>query len=333
MLLLKNVLVRWLQNDMTLQGSYTTFEDLFDDQLKRIFHNREVFKSVIKVFQVLCSTMEPLYVEELLTIADLNDNEIVDVLSIIGKELSHFIRQRNGKISLVHKSLAAYLTDITRKTEQFYVSKRDGCCLFSKYLLNLLRQQRSFTNISIVDLASFAACSSDKEIKYQFLQIGKKYISEFSEVYILHQAAAKLNSYTAMSLLLDLFSLRPVDETDKGNITASYVAAAFGNHRSLKALLDRHADVNFTRLGPKYINETVDMLHFCKTYAFWEYSLLNIAAQNGHIQTVLTLIRHNVNVSHETSFGSNSFLLAVENSHSNIVQEFLLRLNLFLLPA
>uniref|UniRef100_A0A8W8K106 NACHT domain-containing protein n=1 Tax=Magallana gigas TaxID=29159 RepID=A0A8W8K106_MAGGI len=330
MLLLKNVLVRWLQYDMTLQlVSYTTFGDLFDDQLKRIFHNREVFKTVIKVFQVLCSTMEPLYVEELLTIADLKDNEIVDVLSIIGKELSHFIRQRNGKISLVHKSLATYLTDNTRKTEQFYVSKRDGCRLFAKYLLVLL-QQRSFTNISIVDLASYAACSSDKEIKYQFLQNGKKYISEFPEMYIpemyiLHQAAAKLNSYTAMSLLLDLFSLRPVDKTDKGNITASYVAAAFGNHRSLKALLDRHADVNFTRLGPKYINETVDMLHFCKTYAFWEYSLLNIAAQNGHIQTVLTLVRHNVNVSHQTSFGSNSFLLAVENGHSNIVQEFLLR--------
>lgn len=221
MLLLKNVLVRWLQNDMTLQGSYTTFEDLFDDQLKRIFHNREVFKTVIKVFQVLCSTMEPLYVEELLTIADLKDNEIVDVLSIIGKELSHFIRQRKGKISLVHKSLAAYLTDNTRKTEQFYVSKRDGCRLFAKYLLILLRQQRSFSNINIVDLAYYAACSSDKEIKYQFLQNGKNYISEFSEVNILHQAAAKLNSYTAMSLLLDLFSLRPVDETDKGNITAS----------------------------------------------------------------------------------------------------------------
>uniref|UniRef100_A0A8W8K3G5 Nephrocystin 3-like N-terminal domain-containing protein n=1 Tax=Magallana gigas TaxID=29159 RepID=A0A8W8K3G5_MAGGI len=225
----------------------------------------------------------------------------------------------------------AYLTDNIRKTEQFYVSKRDGCRLFAKYLLNLLRQQRSFTNISIVDLASYAACSSDKEIKYKFLQNSKKYISEFSEVYIpemyiLHQAAGKLNSYTAMPLLLDLFSLRPVDETDKGNITASYVAAASGNHRSLKALLDCHADVNFVRLGPRFINETVDMLQFCKTFAFWEYSLLNIAAQNGHFKTVLTLIRDNANISHQTSFGSNSFLLAVENGYTHIVQEYLLRL-------
>lgn len=127
-----------------------------------------------------------------------------------------------------------------------------------------------------------------------------------------------------MSLLLDLFSLRPVDETDKGNITASYVAAAFGNERSLKALLGRNANVNFIRLGPKFINETVDMLHFCKNYAFWEYSLLNIAAQNGHFETVITLLRHNADISHQTSFGSNSFLLAVENGHTRLVRYFIL---------
>lgn len=67
------------------------------------------------------------------------------------------------------------------------------------------------------------------------------------------------------------------------------------------------------------------MLYFCKTYAFWKYSLLNIAAQNGHIETVQTLLLRNANVSHQTSFGSNSFLLAVENGHTNIVQEFLLK--------
>lgn len=67
------------------------------------------------------------------------------------------------------------------------------------------------------------------------------------------------------------------------------------------------------------------MLQFCKTFAFWEYSLLNISAQNGHYETVLTLIRDNANISHQTSFGSNSFMLAVENGDTHIVQEFLLR--------
>lgn len=65
------------------------------------------------------------------------------------------------------------------------------------------------------------------------------------------------------------------------------------------------------------------MLQFCKTVAFWEYSLLNIAAQNGHYETVLTVLQHNVNMSHQTSFGSNAFLLAVENGHTRLVREFL----------
>lgn len=50
MLLLRNVLIEWLRNDVSLRGSYTTFEDLFEDQLKRIFRDRGVFKTVIKVF-------------------------------------------------------------------------------------------------------------------------------------------------------------------------------------------------------------------------------------------------------------------------------------------
>lgn len=332
-LLLTNALTEWLEHDVPILDSYTTFEDLFDDQLKRIFQDQHIFKTVTKIFQVLCTTMEPLFVEEILEIADLKSEEIVDVLSIIGKKLSHFVRQVNGKISLVHKTLAAYLTDDSKKTNLFYISKKEGCFLFAKYFLKSVGMYKTFANLSLVDIASYAACSTDKKLKKTFLQYGKKLINEFSGVYIIHQAAAKINSYDAMSLLLDLFSCQPIDERDQGNLTASYVAAAFGNHKALEALLYRNANVNFIRLGPRFINETVEMLTFCKTFAFWEYSLLNIAAQNGHIETVLTLLQHNVNISHQTSFGSNSFLLAVENGHTRLVQEMFLRFKSDWLPS
>lgn len=326
-------MTEWLEHDVPILDSYTTFEDLFDDQLKRIFQDQHIFKTVTKIFQVLCTTMEPLYVEEILEIADLKSEEIVDVLSIIGKKLNHFVRQVNGKISLVHKTLAAYLTDDSKKTSQFYISKKEGCILFAKYLLKSVSVYKTFANLSLVDLASYAACSMDKKLKKTFIQFGKKLINEFSGAYIIHQAVAKINSYDAMSLLLDLFSSRAIDERDQGNLTASYVAAAFGNHKALEALLDRNANVNFIRLGPRFINETVEMLKFCKTFAFWEYSLLNIAAQNGHIETVLTLLQHNVNISHQTSFGSNSFILAVENGHTRLVQEMFLRFKSDWLPS
>ncbi|XP_052712215.1 uncharacterized protein LOC128186477 [Crassostrea angulata] len=332
-LLLTNALTEWLEHDVPILDSYTTFEDLFDDQLKRIFHDQHILKTVTKIFQVLCTTMESLFVEELLEIADLKSEEIADVLSIIGKKLNHFISQVNSKISLIHKTLAAYLTDDSKKTNQFYISKKEGCFLFAKYLLKSVSVYKTFTNINLVDLAAYAACSKDKKLQKTFLQYGKKLINEFSGAYIIHQAAAKINSYDAMSLLLDLFSCRPIDETDQGNVTASYAAAAFGNHKALEALLDRNANVNFTRLGLRFINETVEMLKFCKTFAFWEYSLLNIAAQNGHIETVLTLLQHNVNISHQTSFGSNSFLLAVENGHTRLVQEMFLRFKSDWLPS
>lgn len=152
-LLLTNALTEWLEHDVPILDSHTTFEDLFDDQLKRIFQDQHIFKTVTKIFQVLCTTMEPLYVEEILEIADLKNEEIVDVLSIIGKKLNHFVRHVNGKISLVHKTLAAYLTDDSRKTSQFYISKKEGCFLFAKYLLKSVSVYKTFANLSLVDLA------------------------------------------------------------------------------------------------------------------------------------------------------------------------------------
>lgn len=112
-------LPEWLHIGLFPRSNYTTFENVFEEQLTRIFRDRYVFKSVVKIFQVLCVTMEPLNVEELIKIANLKDEEIVDVLSIIGKELSHFIRRANDKISLIHKSLAEYLTNESRKIDRF----------------------------------------------------------------------------------------------------------------------------------------------------------------------------------------------------------------------
>ncbi|XP_062607791.1 uncharacterized protein LOC134269602 [Saccostrea cucullata] len=326
MLLLSKALPTWLEENISLQGSFTTFEILFNDQLNRIFQDRRMFRTVRKIFQVLCCAVEPMSEDELLKVAGIGQEETVEVMRILGKELSHFIRQYEGKISFVHKSLALYLTDTKRRTEDFYILKKDGCTLFAKYYLNILDRQKSFSKVSILYLVEYVSCSEDQNMKLKFLEQGKKYVKKFARhKHILHEAAVKFNSYSVMTLLLDLIASRNVDEIDSGNVTASYVAAAYGNHQTLKALLERNANVNFVRLGPRFINESVDMLEFCKTLAFWEYSLLNIASQNGHLKTVQTLLTSGADLMHQTAFGSNSFHLAVENGHIHVVREFLLR--------
>jgi ankyrin repeat protein len=88
-----------------------------------------------------------------------------------------------------------------------------------------------------------------------------------------------------------------VDEHDDGNITASYVAAAYGNHKGLLALLEYGANVNFTRLGPRIMSSSFDdIVEFSKNPAQWEYNLLNIASQNGHLNIVHILLRNTINV-------------------------------------
>ena len=90
-----------------------------------------------------------------------------------------------------------------------------------------------------------------------------------------HYIAAALNSYDAMLLAIRSTSERDIDEKDQGNLTASFIAAAYGNDQSLAALVDWGANIHFERSQPLY-NEILphkDLLNVSRYIFQWGYNL------------------------------------------------------------
>ena len=60
-----------------------------------------------------------------------------------------------------------------------------------------------------------------------------------------HYIGASLNSYDAMLLAIRSTPEIDIDEKDQANLTASYIAAAYGNDQSLAALVDWGSNIHF----------------------------------------------------------------------------------------
>lgn len=61
----------------------------------------------------------------------------------------------------------------------------------------------------------------------------------------LHTAARKYNCYSTIQLLLQLVCLSNIDEENRHNLTANFIAAEHGNDETLRALLDHGANIDF----------------------------------------------------------------------------------------
>ena len=140
-----------------------------------------------------------------------------------------------------------------------------------------------------------------------------------------HHIGAALNSYDAMLLAIRSTSERDIDEKDQGNLTASYIAAPYGNDQSLAALVDWGANIHFERSQPLY-NEIIphkDLLNVSRYICHWGYNLANIASQNGHVNVIKVLLKHRINICHENLLRLNSFHLASEHGHTSILRIFI----------
>nr|XP_022296949.1 uncharacterized protein LOC111106520 isoform X2 [Crassostrea virginica] len=128
-----------------------------------------------------------------------------------------------------------------------------------------------------------------------------------------------------MLLAIRSTSERDIDEKDQGNLTASFIAAAYGNDQSLAALVDWGANIHFERSQPLYndILPHQDPLNVSSYIFQWGYNLANIASQNGHVNVIKVLLKHRINICHENSIGLNSFHLASEHGHTSILRIFI----------
>lgn len=145
--------------------------------------------------------------------------------------------------------------------------------------------------------------------------------------FYLHQAVRDFNSYTTINLLLKMTNMKFINDKDKRNMSAAFIAASHGNEHALQCLLDYGAHPYF-KVSISYTNIHrfgTDLVLKCKNIYFCGYNILHTASQNGHIQIVEMLVeRYNDKIlSTRNSMNLTAFELAVENGHT-VVTTYLL---------
>ncbi|CAG2215757.1 unnamed protein product [Mytilus edulis] len=157
-------------NNCDFKNIPDSLEKIFQMNFERIFDTESnLFQELRPILEILCSTTKPMSEEHIFEVANISSENRRKIESMIGNELGHFLNFTNGYLSLLHKSIADFLTCRSRKHERFFVHKETGHALIGTYLLKL-----KFSEIDIIDAAYHVAMSkNDKLQSILLLQVKK----------------------------------------------------------------------------------------------------------------------------------------------------------------
>ena len=306
-----------------------TLEHLYQTNFDRIFGKNElVFNKIRPLFEILVSASTPLTEDQLLNISGIPSADEEMARHLLKVDLRHFLRNVNGTVSFVHKAISDFLLN-EYENKKYIISKRMGHERIAKFLLKANDQKK------VLDLILHIAHSNNTVLRTLFIEKGRSIIrrenftfSGRNETNILYNAVRYINSYNAITLLLKVIGCRKIDEISFRNVTASFVASAYGHAKTLRALYEVcGASLYFKKGGPPLVQSdryTSDIVTFCKQTSFWGYSLLHISAQNGHHAVVNFLLENAPMLINETnSLNLYPLHIASEHGHTAIVRQLI----------
>ena len=328
-LYVKVVLDLWLAS--TESVSWESFPKSLDSSYQLYFERKygtpESFQSLRQIFEVLVAAYSPLTIHEMHSLLRLRhpnldmEYELLPKLDQISLFLWH--GSANDLIRIHHASLSEWLTSETNKGKFYYVKKQHGHNLLAKY--HLMNAEKSDSPLK-PDESFHLAChivegGIDEFLVQQFLSLPSDHINTTDPVTkttALHLSASAWNT-NVTKLLMHHFS--DVDCLDNDQRTPSFIAATAGRVGIVMALFERGANLNHTvtYLDVEIASHSQDPVIECKRKKC-EYSLLHTAAQEGNVDVVKFLIKHNVNISGTTGVNNTAIQLAAENGHQETVE-------------
>lgn len=304
-----------------ISNSPEDIEHIYHLNVKRILGF--IFDNVRPIFEILCASHGSIDEPLLYSILNVDTLEQKKYFRLLSNELSHFVQRSSGKIVFTNKRMADFFSKKDNIEDDFYIIQKNGHRLISEYWLTYFgKRSNNISSILLKDVFKHIASSKNKSLENRLIDLVHSRLHENEYCFLKHYIAATLNSYDTMLLSIVATSHMEIDLGDKENISASFIAAAFGNANTLAALIDNGADINYQRPPPVFIQIKLskDPMHFCKYISFCGYSLANIASQNGHANVLKLLLRYKINICHENSLGLNSFHLASEHGHLQVLQ-------------
>ncbi|XP_033758085.1 protein TANC2-like [Pecten maximus] len=295
-----------------------SLSELYAYNLDRVFGDKEHLYDVARnVFEVLCTSYIRLQLDELEAILNVT-NHPYDLRDLLRNQISNFVEHKTY-ISIYHKAICDYLTSNSSGYHKYYISTHNGHKLFANYLLS--KHNNSMTDI--LSLFIHTAESSDSDLLHSF-QRSKHFLKNMYTAHHLHLMAKTRNSFRGTKLLIRAIGSQHINSLTSTNVTASFLAAAFGNSETLKALIEEGGNYSFRVQNHPNKGGWEDVVNVCKYKALWGYGLLDIAAQNGRTDVVNVLLSKNHSLLYfKNGLGVNAVHLAAEHGHADILKRFL----------
>ncbi|CAG2252920.1 unnamed protein product [Mytilus edulis] len=189
---------------------------------------------------------------------------------------------------------------------------------------------------NLVEIVHHTAMSKDPKYEEILIKFVRKIQSEnirCNFTSYLNLAAKDLNCYETLKLFIKLISYSLHQDDPIVNITqlkstlseAAFIAAQYGNEKSLFVLLDHGSDIMYVHRNSSHVVIMDERYRtMCKHELFCEYNLLHIAAQRGYTKIVKELLLRNLTLLYQhNTMQMNAFHLAAEYGHVNILRVFL----------
>lgn len=293
----------------------TSLRQVYEHNFRRSL-GKIPFSKVKSLLEVLVSSTRDMSESELFTIAQIKSTRKRETCL---KILKPFVTRTKNRISLAHPIIAEIFSDIKHNSD-FYISKQHGHFMFAEYYLHV---QRQWNLNNIADIVLHVSESKDRRIEKEFLKklkesgLNKESLTKHGET-LLHHLVRYVDSYNAVKLILSSIKINKNDYRNHGNVSAEFLAAAFGHSKSLEYMLDKQTGTTFTiKPARKMLHDGVN---FCKFIGLCGYNMLHVAAQFGHDSVVqLLLFRDKSLIYKNNSIGLNAFQLAAEQGHFHIL--------------
>ena len=325
----KVVLDLWLASaeSFTWDTIPTTSDSSYQLYFERKYGAPESFQSLRQIFEVLVAAYTPLKIHEMHSLLRL-DNPTLDLeYEFMPKleQVSLFLWHGSGDglIQIYHTSLSEWLTSEDNKGMFYYIKKQNGHNRLARYYLkNAVENNLPLKPDEAFHLASHIVEGAPDEFMVQtFLSLPSDQINTTDSVTratALHYSSSSWNA-DVTKLLVHHFS--NVDCLDNDHRTPSFIAATSGHLDNLKILFQRGANLNHTSsyLDAEIASHSQDPITECKR-KLCEYSILHTASQEGNVDVVKFLIRHNVNIMKTTGANNTALQLAAANGHLETVQ-------------
>ncbi|XP_078384792.1 uncharacterized protein LOC144667264 [Oculina patagonica] len=312
--------VTWDTFPKTLDSSYQLY-------FERRYGTPESFQSLRQIFEVLVAAYTPLTLHEMHSLLSLDnptldlEYELMPKLDRVSLFLWH--GSEDGLIRIYHTSLSEWLTSEANKGKFYYIKKQNGHNRLARYYLkNSIENNSPLKPDEAFHLASHVVEGGlDESMVQQFLSLSSSHINTtdpVTQTTALHHSSSSLNA-DVTKLLVHHFS--NIDCLDNDHRTPSFIAATSGHLNSLTVLFDRGANLNHTSayLDVYIVTHSQDPVSECKR-KLCGYSLLHTAAQEGNIDVVNFLIQHKVNIMKKTGANNTAIQLAAANGHLQTVQ-------------